>query len=513
MAHDPMRILPLRGDLAWEVPADVATGPWRLVDNRLGRRLKLDVRGHEVACLMDRVQPVAALLARIAEGGRPMAEDALWRVVDAFDGLGLLDSDAVDRAADLRARMREDASVCPDDVPLLIPADLRFSCSACGSCCHGVNVGPVTPDVLAGLEGERREALTRDFGTARGLFFTMTPEGEDRDIVVCQTRNGACTFLEADGLCAIHRRYGEDAKPHVCRLFPYQFLRTPAGIAVGLQLECRDLLAASRGRPVAEQADSLRALLRLAGDIPIVRPFVSLDGEAALPYDGFEKLARDVTGAVEARAGGGFDTLLAIRGVLSSRCLAAGRPFPEAPAPADLKVAFYQLLKGLGERLVAMRSEHKMEGEGVKFHSANLEVVVDALTDVPLFASVVMASEDDPEAQRFARLALLEPWRAKDVVLPPDLVTATAEHALRWLLARAVAVSRARQVHRRLPLPQDLVDGWCLAHMLLRNRRVKAAVDPLRPVLADVLVHHLDALVAAREALADREKRTEFYLF
>jgi hypothetical protein len=46
-------------------------------------------------------------------------------------------------------------------------------------------------------------------------------------------------FLNGDNLCSLHAKRGEDAKPDVCRLFPYLFTDTPGGVVVGYSFVCR----------------------------------------------------------------------------------------------------------------------------------------------------------------------------------------------------------------------------------------------------------------------------------
>jgi len=45
---------------------------------------------------------------------------------------------------------------------------------------------------------------------------------------------GVCPFLAADGKCGIHARYGAEAKPLVCRQFPYVLLDTESGPRAGV---------------------------------------------------------------------------------------------------------------------------------------------------------------------------------------------------------------------------------------------------------------------------------------
>ena len=515
MPDDAEIIPPLRSDIEWETDPANPGGGARLSDPRLGRKLKIDRRGCEIARLLDRTQTPDELRRRIAEvTGVPIAAEALARVLGAFAGLGLLDSAAAEAAAAEKARQREEFSERREDIPLLIAPGLRFTCAACGSCCHGTNIGPVSQAVVDRLHGEKHDELVRVTRTQKGLFFSMIPDGEADETLVCQQRNGSCVFLEGDGLCAIHRRWGPGFKPDVCRFFPFLFTMTPRGIAIGLQVECRDILRASLGQPVAEQEADLRTLIALFDKMPSARAFVSLDGVATMPYDEYEALEDEVCAAVEATPGGGFDLVRAAGRVVAGRCAAAGRPFPAGEVERGaLRQAFYALVQDVGNAMVQLRSEHRVEEGGVKLHGENLDMIVEALSDTPLFADLIFAPDPDPETERFARLVLKNHWRAKEFLHPANLVHGMALFGLAWFVVRALAFSRARQVHRRLPTAQDHVDAWVATHMAMRNKRVAKVLQPLHEAVASTFMHRLDALVEMRDELVDIEKRTEFYIF
>jgi Fe-S-cluster containining protein len=120
-------------------------------------------------------------------------------------------------------------------VPLLIPDDIRYNCTGCGRCCTGWAVGLTEADysrvkdidwgsLYPQLKG--KELFThREKEYAEGLsqypHHTKTAE------------SGGCSFL-IDNLCVIHSTLGEDAKPGMCKLFPYTFVPTPSGIFVGV---------------------------------------------------------------------------------------------------------------------------------------------------------------------------------------------------------------------------------------------------------------------------------------
>jgi Fe-S-cluster containining protein len=503
---------PLRRDLEWApIPGDPPA--WRLHDPRMGRSLRLDARGREIALRMDRVQAFGTLRERIAEGGRPIAPDALARVLAAFSGLGLLDDDAARDAAGARDGMleRRDAR----DLPLLVPPDLRFECTACGACCVGVNVGPVTPEIARDLEGELHDALSEATGVAQGFLVTLRPDeagGDGDDIRICRTRNGACVFLEADGLCAIHRRWGPARKPRVCRLFPYQFVTTPRGIAVGLQTECRDILAASRGAPLAERIDELRAALALAGDIPEARMLLSLDGETTMPFDAYLDLEEEVCRAIEAAGGGGWRCAAIGWNAVAARAAAAGRPLPAPDRDADaLRQVLWTFARDLGVALEALRRSCRTRSTRVRFRDDNVALVLEALSDAPLLADRIL-DDDRGEAARFARFHFVNGWRGKDMLGPPDLVRAASTAGLRWFLIRALAQSRARQVHRLDASAQDVVDAAVAVQMLLRNRRVTPILGRLADRTTTLFGSHLASLVASRARMRVDDPRTDFFL-
>ena len=61
--------------------------------------------------------------------------------------------------------------------------------------------------------------------------------------------NEHCCMQQADGLCAIHAARGYDAKPPICRDFPFKLIQTPAGPFVGLSFACTAVLG-NTGPPI-----------------------------------------------------------------------------------------------------------------------------------------------------------------------------------------------------------------------------------------------------------------------
>jgi len=71
--------------------------------------------------------------------------------------------------------------------------------------------------------------------------------------------DGACVFLDDQGLCRIHAKFGESAKPLACRVYPYAY--HPAGdrLAVSLRFSCPSVVQ-DLGSPVSSQQADLQRM-------------------------------------------------------------------------------------------------------------------------------------------------------------------------------------------------------------------------------------------------------------
>lgn len=508
------RLVPrLRPDLEWLDDREDTEGWHWLVDRKFNRRLKLDGRGRVIASLLDRDQSLGELQERIATvSGRPIELEALHKVLDYFGQLGLLESGANARHAAEREFMEQQAAEGCADMPLIVPDDLRFTCQACGDCCVGVNVSPVTPDTVAGVEAHASELIPR--GIKKAPFFTMLSDHDQKEIVVCQTLNGQCIFLDDDGLCRIHRKFGAEAKPAVCRLFPYKFVVTPRGVVVSLQLECRNILKASKGQPLKDQEPMLRKLMAAHPGLVVTRSFVSLDGKTAIDESGLLRLEEELGAAMRGSRGDGFSTLVRGRRVIRRWCAELSEPFPkETDDVKALKQSLYRLLQRIGSAMTQLKRNYTARGRHLRFHTENLDTVLEAISSAPQFMTAIL-SRDRGESGRFGRLAVRNALLGREEAnAAADLLGAFGFMALRWFLAKAVAVSRSRQVHRRKPRPQDVVDGYIVMSMLGRNHRFKKYVASLRDEVVRLFVYDLEALLEHAKDLEVSSSMTDFYLF
>lgn len=124
-----------------------------------------------------------------------------------------------------------------------VPTGVRFSCSRCGDCCRSFEIllGPGESEALGALDWEGHDETLVGVETtiaARGPGLGGLRQLRRRD-------DGACVYLGDDDGCRIHRHFGGDAKPLMCRLYPVGFYPLDDRLAVDVSFACR---AVSEGR-------------------------------------------------------------------------------------------------------------------------------------------------------------------------------------------------------------------------------------------------------------------------
>ena len=143
---------------------------------------------------------------------------------------------------------------------LLLAERVVFTCQNSGACCRN--------DWLIGVDDASHERL-RDvnwpavdpaLGPGEKFVRLAAPLPGGERMTFARTPSGGCVFLAADERCSIHRHLGAAAKPQVCREFPYSFVQTPDGVAVGVSFACT-AVRAHQGRPLAEQQDEISGVL------------------------------------------------------------------------------------------------------------------------------------------------------------------------------------------------------------------------------------------------------------
>ena len=119
------------------------------------------------------------------------------------------------------------------------PTDVQFTCTRCGDCCRSMNVmlGPGEEQRLRAIDWRGREADLENLTTT-----VITPLPGGRQVHrLARREDGSCVYLGADRLCHIQRHFGGDAKPLMCRLYPFGFSPIAGRVAVDCSFSCRSI--------------------------------------------------------------------------------------------------------------------------------------------------------------------------------------------------------------------------------------------------------------------------------
>ena len=138
---------------------------------------------------------------------------------------------------------------------LELPTIQNWSCHSCTGCCRELDV-EVT-------EAERQQLLDQNWSDADGMTGdgpVVVPFGRrGKRYRLARAPDGACVFLDENGLCRIHSKHGEAAKPLACRLYPFAIHPSGNALRVSLRFDCPSV-AANDGKPVTERRRELRHL-------------------------------------------------------------------------------------------------------------------------------------------------------------------------------------------------------------------------------------------------------------
>ncbi len=150
-------------------------------------------------------------------------------------------------------------------ISVLLPMLQNWSCHNCGGCCreHEITI----------TESERQRIEDQGWVAADGV-------PTDRPLLVRgaagwrlnHQADGACVFLDNRGLCRIHAKFGEQAKPLACRMYPYAIHPAGGSLTASLRFSCPSVvqnLGGSVGKARAEiESLAAEALASKRADVP-----------------------------------------------------------------------------------------------------------------------------------------------------------------------------------------------------------------------------------------------------
>jgi len=82
-----------------------------------------------------------------------------------------------------------------------------------------------------------------------------------RNWVLNKRGDGACVFLDESNRCRIHSRFGEQAKPLACRMFPFSVRPVDEGWQASLRFDCPSVTG-SKGQPIGHYREAIAELTR-----------------------------------------------------------------------------------------------------------------------------------------------------------------------------------------------------------------------------------------------------------
>ncbi|MCA9126330.1 MAG: YkgJ family cysteine cluster protein [Planctomycetales bacterium] len=132
----------------------------------------------------------------------------------------------------------------------------RWDCQQCGYCCRGSLVALSQEDARR-LRDQQWHQLP-EYQQTRFLVPHRRAESGYR---LAHRRDGTCVFLNEDGLCRIHAKFGLEAKPTICRTFPMQLVPHEKHTVLTYRRACPSA-AADHGTQAKDLVSSVKQLVR-----------------------------------------------------------------------------------------------------------------------------------------------------------------------------------------------------------------------------------------------------------
>lgn len=145
-------------------------------------------------------------------------------------------------------------------ISLELPTLQNWSCHNCSGCCrkHAIFV---TSAEAARIQQQNWET-SGVYSPGTEFVIGKPPERGTGTARLAQLDDGACIFLDEQGLCRIHGKFGEAAKPLACRVYPYALHPKGEAISVSLRFSCPSVVE-NRGTPLTRNRKELQGIAAL----------------------------------------------------------------------------------------------------------------------------------------------------------------------------------------------------------------------------------------------------------
>ncbi len=164
---------------------------------------------------------------------------------------------------------------------LQLPTIQNWNCHNCGGCCkqHGIFI---TEEEKLRIESQQWTPVD-GIPADQPIFVKMGGMFEKSWHRLAHQADGGCVFLDEKGLCKIHGKFGEAAKPLACRIYPYAFHPAGSKVTLSLRFSCPSV-ADNLGRSVTSQRAELKQIAKLVvpenvgqAKAPAIRSGITLD--------------------------------------------------------------------------------------------------------------------------------------------------------------------------------------------------------------------------------------------
>ena len=175
-------------------------------------------------------------------------------------------------------------------ISLTLPVEQNWSCHNCGGCCkqHGVVITEAERDRIA------NQGWTEADGVPAEWYVREQPLRGQVWYRMAHREDGACTFLDDRGLCRIHGKFGEEAKPLACRIYPYVFHPAGGRMTVSMRFSCPSVVR-NLGASTSRNRSEIESLARSVVPKEATRlPPPPLARNRPLDWDTFHRLNRRI---------------------------------------------------------------------------------------------------------------------------------------------------------------------------------------------------------------------------
>lgn len=143
----------------------------------------------------------------------------------------------------------------------------KYACVQCGESCRNWLV-EVYPQELKKILEQLKDLAPQEKRQEHG-FDCHRDQSGNIDKVYTREIENRCCFLESDNGCFLHRRFGYELKPSICRSYPFYAIQTPKITYINGAMSCT----------------AIRSLLRKQEDVVAVFPSPEVGSEISVIAD------------------------------------------------------------------------------------------------------------------------------------------------------------------------------------------------------------------------------------